>query len=222
MWRTANFDRTAVGGEVPEAMACYDQAGLFLTKAPEVRDEPIEAASVLAEALTRRILSAAGLDTWTAVLDTIEPHAGDLGAHLATLNQTMQLAEAAYAHIANLNGGAGNSWQALLRVALLMMFGWGAPPASVLRVESGVSDVELTAPFAGYGIFTSASTDPSDNQNGAGSASSACVRGGFPNYMPALRSTRARGTSLWARLLFSIKGMRGPVASTPGHGLSSS
>ena len=195
-WQT--FEETTVASETPGAMHCYQRARDVVREAPTIRSEPVEAFSALASGVVQSMLSASGLGTLNEITRTLAPHAADLEAHLAALNQTMRLAQATFDHLTDAQGES-TSWQQLLRVALLLTFGWGAPPAQLIHVKSGVASVELTAPLAGYALFTSASTEPSRNQVGAlkidagevrgeGVVSSACVQDGYPSFMPPLRS----------------------------------
>ena len=188
-----NFRRDAVNEAEPQAQSCYDQAQTLATNLPTSQEEAVDGGAALATAMTYRILDDAGLGSVSSVIQTIAPAIGDLSTHIEALNRTMRLAEATYKHLLNENGD-GPNWQALLRVALLLAFGWGAPPAQLLFVDSKIGSVEQTAPFAGYSVFSSASTLPSRNELQGGpdstfppTSSSACVQEGYTSFMPSLR-----------------------------------
>ena len=184
----ANFQRDQVLNEAPLAAACYDQTIVLANNLPATEEEAAGAGTALAASITKRLLADAGLGSLDSVLETFAPHAGDLKTHVDTLKRTMSLGKQAYEHLLGENGD-DPSWKALLRVALLLAFGWGAPPAQLLKVESSVSAVELTAPFTGYSVFTSASSDPSRNEleGYPGTVASACVHEGYPSFMTPMR-----------------------------------
>ena len=186
-----NFEEETIEAERPEALPCFQQAFAAAGQIPQVQQDPIQSANIYAAALSRRLLQEMGLDSLAGVIETFEPHLGDIDSHMIALNQSMRLATETFNHITNQNNG-GPSWQAGLRVATLLLFGWGAPPARLISVESGVGSVELTAPLAGYSLFTSASSEPSRNLAAHGSSSYACVLEGYMSYMPPLRSARPR------------------------------
>ena len=212
--RWANFERSAVESAAPDAMPCYEQARAAMEGALGVGGA-LSLTSGLSSALVEATVEALGLEDLGDILAALAPHAAELDAHLFALNQTAQLVVGGVDHFTQGDATAA-SWRGALKLVLLLAFGFGAPPAATLRVENPIASVELTAPLAGFALFASASTDPSRNMGATGVIGSACVRGGYPHFMPSLREdVGPRGLSIRERAATAVKDSTRLVSAMP-------
>ena len=95
---------------------------------------------------------------------------------------------------------------------MLYTLGLGAPPVSRIRLTNDVASAELTAPLVGFGVFSSASSDPAQNQGRLGLPSAGCVRHSYPQFMPALVEQESGALS---DLLTAIQGVTALPEASP-------
>ena len=196
----------ALAGLSGQALSCFNRGSQAALVAAVTREDPATSENELTTGLLRSLLSSLNLggvaDMFGSLMPYANAYAQEATSAVDAFNVVSDIAEDAMNRV---GANAEDPWVMTLVRTLLHVFGINAPPASVITVDAGVGSVELTAPLVGYSLLTSASANPYSNQLDPGVTGSACVREGYPSFMPSLRPLgRTRGISSLERFFRPI------------------